>query len=143
CHGTDKQMGGLRLDSRAATLRGAASGMVIDAERPDQSRLVRAIRYDGSIRMPPIGKLSDAEIAVLTEWVKRGAPWPEAKPALPASPKLVITAAQRNFWSFRPVRRPALPAVKNLPWCRNPIDRFILAGLEAKGLAPAPQADRR
>src|SRR5438128_80833 len=62
CHGPDKQMGGLRLDSRPAALQGATSGKVIDAEHPEQSRLVRAIRYDGAVRMPPSGKLGDAEI---------------------------------------------------------------------------------
>src|SRR5437660_75439 len=53
-----------------------------------------------------------------------------------------FTARQRNYWAFQPVRRAETPAVKNAAWVRNPIDSFILAKLEAKGLAPSPQADK-
>src|SRR5579871_4181837 len=63
CHGDQKQMGGLRLDSREALAKGAASGPVVAPGDPDNSRLIRAVQYTGAIRMPPAGKLKPDEIA--------------------------------------------------------------------------------
>ena len=81
CHGSEKSKGGLRLDSRDAVLKGAESGPVVLPGKPDESPLIAAIRYEGDVQMPPKGKLKDAEIAALTEWVKRGAFWPAARPS--------------------------------------------------------------
>lgn len=143
CHGKASQQGGLRLDSLAAIMKGGGSGVptVVPGE-PDKSNLVKAIHYDGALKMPPSGKLKPEEIAALTEWIKRGAHWPgEAAPA----PGAASTTAddQKNHWSFKPFKRAPLPAVKYTAWCKTPVDRFILAKLEAKGLKPAPYADRR
>ena len=126
--------------------------------KPDESPLIAAIRYEGDVQMPPKGKLKDAEIAALTEWVKRGALWPAARPMVataatsnspsqPSAPALAlhlqsITAAQRSFWSFQPLRNPTPPAVKDVSWPVSAIDRFILARLEENNLAPAPAADK-
>ncbi|HLJ54980.1 MAG TPA: DUF1549 domain-containing protein [Chthonomonadaceae bacterium] len=148
CHGAENQRGGLRLDSREAVLKGGAKGEDVVAGDPDRSRLIAAVRYDGPINMPPAGKLRPEEIAALTEWVKIGAPWPAAAPVTGGAAKgqaadMVLTAAQRDFWSFCPVIKPAAPRVKDAGWCANAIDRFVLARLEAKGLKPAPPADRR
>jgi mono/diheme cytochrome c family protein len=143
CHGEKEQKGGLRLDSMADLQKGNASGPAVIAGDPDKSPLIRAIRYSGKVKMPPAGQLKPEEIAALAEWIKKGAQWPEAKPVTPQKPDYVITEKQRSFWSFRPVKKPALPAVKNSTWVKTPIDRFILAGLEAKGLKPAPAVDRR
>ncbi len=132
--------GGVRLDSRSELLKDASASKIVAPGDPETSALVHAIRYDGKILMPPGGKLSQGEIDALTQWVKRGAPWPNSTPAAPA---YTITAAQRQYWAFQPIRKPALPKVKRSTWVRNPIDAFILAGLEAKGLKPAPAADRR
>ncbi|MBX6311700.1 MAG: PSD1 domain-containing protein [Isosphaeraceae bacterium] len=147
CHGPQKQKGGLRLDSRAAALRGGESGPAIVPGKPEESLLVEAINYEG-LEMPPGGKLADDRRAVLVRWVELGAPWPETGPenAAPApaqakGPK--ITAEDRAFWSFQPLRRPAVPEVAESDWARNPIDRFIAAKLTAEGLTPAPEADRR
>src|SRR5262245_14686139 len=79
CHGDRKQEGGLRLDSRVGLLKGGDSGAAIEAGKPDESLLVEAIGHAGDIKMPPKGKLSDDKIAALTEWVRRGAPWPPEK----------------------------------------------------------------
>lgn len=80
CHGPDKQKGGLRLDSHAALLKGGKEGKVVVAGEPDQSRLIAAVGWaDEDTRMPPKQKLSDADIATLTEWVRGGAEWPAAK----------------------------------------------------------------
>jgi hypothetical protein len=148
CHGDRQQRSGLRLDSRADLLKGGAHGAALVPGEPDQSLLLRAVAYDGKVKMPPTGKLRPEEIAALMEWVRMGAPWPATQPtaagARPAqAPEYVISPAQRGFWSFRPVKKPGPPPVKNAAWCLSPIDRFILSKLEAKGLKPAPPADRR
>ena len=139
CHGDKLQRGGVRLDSHDAILMPAKNGDVIVPGLPEKSALIRAIGYRDVIKMPPSGKLPDSAIADLTQWVKLGAPWPATKPV--AEP--AISEARRNFWSFKPVVRPRVPAVKQKNWVRTPIDAFILSGLEAKGLKPAPAADRR
>src|SRR6266567_4329712 len=100
----------------------------------ESSRLVRAVRYAATIKMPPAGKLPGIEIDALVKWVADGAFWPET-PA-PAQP------SQSGFWAFQPVKKPAIPIVKNAAWTRSDIDRFILARLEEKGLAPVRDADR-
>src|SRR5258708_18370902 len=79
CHSVNDQKGGLRLDSRAAILKGGGKGSVVTPGDPDHSAIIRAIAYDGPIKMPPAGKLTAVQIAALTEWVKAGAVWPEQK----------------------------------------------------------------
>src|SRR5579875_2679374 len=142
CHGPKRQQGGLRLDSHAALLKGSDNGPVVVPGQPDKSLLVKAIRYDGDVQMPPKGKLSDEAIAHLTEWVKMGAPWPEETVKADAS-SLSVAEVRRTHWAFGPVKKPSPPAVKKADWVKTPIDAFVLAGLEAKGLMPAPGADRR
>ncbi|HTU92123.1 MAG TPA: DUF1549 domain-containing protein, partial [Gemmataceae bacterium] len=142
CHGPKRQQGGLRLDSRAALLKGSDNGAVVVPGQPDKSLLVKAIRYDGDVQMPPKGKLSDEAIAHLTEWVKMGAPWPDQIVKADASSQSVAEV-RRKHWAFQPVRKPNLQAVKHADWVKTPIDAFVLAGLEAKNLTPAPAVDRR
>jgi cytochrome c553 len=148
CHGEKKQEGSLRLDSRAAATRGNESGPAIVPGQPAESRLVEVIGYQDAIRMPPKQKLADAEIALLTEWIKIGAPFPA--PAVAAGPALGelataagIVQARATHWSYQPIRRSEPPIVKNTTWGAGAIDRFILAKLEENGLAPSPAADRR
>jgi cytochrome c553 len=147
CHSGEKHKGKLRLDSRAMMMDGGASGAaaIIPGNAKD-SPLIQALHYpeDGP-KMPPKGKLSDAEIAVLTEWVQQGAPWPASSAELrPAGDKgFKITPQDREFWSFRPVANPPLPAVADRNWPKNSIDHFVLAKLEANKLKPASAADRR
>ncbi len=151
CHGVKEQRGGLRLDSPEAIQKGRGNGRVLAAGDPDRSALIRAVRFDGKIKMPPNGKLSNAEVAVLTAWVKMGAPWPSAASkddgaktkSLVRNAGMKITDADRKFWSFQPVTRPTVPKVKNSGWVTTPIDAFILAKLESKGLKPAPPAGKR
>ncbi len=149
CHGGGPKIkGGLRVDSRAAILRGGELGPAVSLGEPAGSLILRAIRYD-ELEMPPGGKLPAREIAVLTRWVEQGLPWtsaksrvttaavPERRPAQPARAK----AKAKDSWSYQPESRPPVPAVKNQGWCRTPIDAFVLAHLEAEGLAPAHPAD--
>ena len=143
CHGEKQQAGGLRLDTVAGLAKGASSGAVVIAGDVEKSALLRAVHYDGKIKMPPTGKLPADQIAALTEWVRRGAVWPATKALPPVATTGSFTAAQKKFWSFQPVKQSAVPTVKSAAWIKNPIDTFLLARLEAKGLKPAPPADRR
>src|SRR5205807_3142948 len=126
CHGPDKaaRKADLRLDRREEALKGEA----IVPGKPDKSLLVeRIFADDPSQRMPPAKTkktLAPAEKEILRRWIAAGAEY-------------------QPHWSLIPPKRPPLPRVKDLSWVRNPIDRFILAGLEKRGLAPAPEADRR
>ena len=87
------------------------SGVAIPGDA-ESSRLVRAIRYESKVKMPPAAKLPDAEIDALTKWVAAGAIWPET----PAGPE---TKQSAGFWAFQPVRKPAVPSVKNTAWART------------------------
>ena len=148
CHVGEKAKSGLRLDSREALLAGGDSGPAAVVSKPAESLLIDVISYRSAIQMPPKAKLPDAEITILTEWVRRGLPWPNSKPSapIPSSDKPDaprFTDEQLAHWAFQPVRRAEPPAVKGLAWVRSPLDRFILAELEAKSLSPAREADRR
>jgi hypothetical protein len=146
CHGPAKQSGKLRLDSLAAALKGGRTGPAVAPGRPDESLLVNAVRHAGELQMPPKSKLLPKEIADLTRWVAMGAPWPGQAAAAVANgggDGPAFTKEQREFWAFRPPAAPPLPEVRDRAWVRSPIDHFILAKLEEKGLPPAPPADRR
>ena len=113
--------------------------------KPDESPLIEAIGYSDTTKMPPKSKLPDSEIASLTKWVEMGAPWPvEAEKAVasPAKSKVFNLKERAKHWSFQPIRRVEPPDLVGNAWPRNPIDRFLLAAMEAKGLKPAPEADR-
>ena len=143
CHGPEKQKGGLRLDSKAGWQAGGENGPAIAPGKPDESRLIKAVRgADGVAQMPPAGKLTAAEVAALVQWVKDGAVDP--RDGDPARLGGVTLDEAKKWWSFQPVARPSVPEVRNPKLeIRNEIDRFILAKLEAKGLALSAPADRR
>ncbi len=151
CHASNSKTvrGGLLLDTREATLKGGDTGPGLVAGNTEESLLIQAIQYeDPVLKMPPKGKLAEGEIALLTEWVKRGAPDPRIGEAAPATttpkPKRVIDLGkERTHWSYQPLWRGEPPAVKETGWVRNPIDRFILSKLEEKWLKPTPEAERR
>lgn len=146
CHGPKKQESGLRVDSRQALLEGGDSGerAVVPGD-PERSLLVKAVRHEGDYHMPPRGKLPDDAIAALTQWVQRGAPWPaSSQPAAPPpSAAALAEEHRRTHWAYQPVQRPELPPVRQVDWPRQRLDTLVLAGLEAAGLTPSPQADRR
>jgi hypothetical protein len=144
CHGPAKQRGGLRLDSRAALLAGGDQGPAISPGHPERSLLLRAVRHEGDVKMPPKSKLARPQIDALARWVKLGAPWPGAEKApAPVRTTAGVTDRDRSHWAFRPVRRPPVPAVKARQRVANPIDAFVLARLEAKGLSLSPPATPR
>jgi Protein of unknown function (DUF1553)/Protein of unknown function (DUF1549)/Planctomycete cytochrome C len=130
CHGPDAKQGKgkLRLDNERDAKGPAASGSaaIVSGKIEESELFARITSQDADERMPPkdSGKsLSAAEINLLKKWIEEG-------------------AAYEGHWAFTPPVRPALPAVKNRGWCRNPIDFFILAKLEANGLEPSPEASR-
>src|SRR3954452_14531571 len=129
CHGPRKRMGGLRLDSRAALLAGGDNGPVVKPGDPAHSSLISAVNHDGSLKMPPRGKLKPEAIAALSAWVKMGAPWPATTAGKQPDPD----GAAVKHWAFRPVRDPPLPGVRHAGWPRTSVDYFILAGLEGRG----------
>jgi hypothetical protein len=142
CHGPRQQRGGLRLDSREAALRGGQTGPAVVPGDLDESLLIEAIGYE-TLEMPPDGKLSDREANALASWVKMGAPWPVQEPSKPAGTPGTITDEDRAYWAYRSVADPPVPVADGGGWSRNAIDRFIARKLEAKGLAPSAEADRR
>ena len=136
CH-RDAALGGLRLDSREAMLKGGKSGAAITVEQPEQSLLLKAVRQadDKVKKMPPTGKLTDAEIIDLASWIKQGAIWPASATISKAGKG--ITPEQRAFWSFQPVKAPEIPAGANA------IDHLVQARLAKDALQQAPKADQR
>src|SRR5262249_53483552 len=126
-------------------LEGSDNGPAIVPRHPEKSLLVKAINHDGDVKMPSKGKkLSREQIDALTQWIKMGAPWPGGdKTAIKKRGDFQITQKDRSHWAFQPVKCPAIPNVKNQAWVRNPIDAFILAKLEAKGLQPAPPGSKQ
>ena len=98
---------------------------------------------DEPIQMPPDGKLSDKDIALFTEWVKRGAPDPRVEAIQHAKKRAINLEEERKHWAYQPLSTVAPPQVKNESWCRTPIDRFVLAKLEEAQIAPNQEADRR
>jgi mono/diheme cytochrome c family protein len=134
CHGDQQSGGELRVDSREALLTGGDSGPAIVPGKADLSLLVRAIRRaDDVSAMPPDAPLKPEQIAGLVAWINAGAPWPEKPPKFDAA----------KHWSYQSVAAHGPPSVKNIAWCRNEVDRFILAKMEAAAQKPAPEADRR
>ena len=130
CHGPDSKtrMAGLRLDLKDAAFAARPKGAAIVPGKPERSLLyLRITEQKAALRMPPESshkKLTADQIALLKQWIAAGAPW-------------------REYWSFQAPVKVAPPAVKNAAWARNPIDRFILAKLEAAGLTPESAADKR
>jgi len=143
CHGSQTKIkGGLRLDSREGWATGGDSGPAIIPGQPDQSLLIKAVRYhDRDLQMPESRKLPDDEISALEHWVRIGAPDPRIGGALVKKQTGLSIQEGRKFWSYRTVTPAPVPTVKNAAWPWTEVDRFLLAKAEAVGLAPAPDAD--
>jgi hypothetical protein len=130
CHGPDKatRMVNLRLDTQEGAFAARKTGAPVVPGKPDASLIIQRIEHaNPALRMPPKSShktITEEQKKILRQWIAQGAPWKE-------------------HWAYQTPQRPALPDVKGARWVRNPIDRFILARLEAAGLQPAPEADRR
>jgi mono/diheme cytochrome c family protein len=140
-HEAGKAKGDLMLDTRAVMLKGGENGPALVPGNPGKSLLIASITHaDPNLKMPRSApKLAADDIALLSAWVKAGAPWTDAavKSGLRTPGK--ITAEDRRYWAFQPIKASELPA-GDAP---NPIDRFILARLLQEGIKPAPSADPR
>jgi hypothetical protein len=145
CHSADSKIlkGGLRLDTKADTLKGGDTGPAVVPKDPDKSLLIEALRYD-TMKMPPKGKLPEAVVADFVKWVGMGAPDPRVGKSDPSKTKPSIDlASARNFWAFVPPVTSALPQVRDTRWPKADIDFFTLAKMEAKGLKPVAPAGKR
>jgi hypothetical protein len=145
CHSaeSEKVKGGFLLDTRDGVRKGGDGGPVVVPGSPDRSSLIKAVRYkDETVRMPPKAKLPDEVVADFEAWVKMGAPDPRDRAKAAAKGEIDVEKG-RQFWAFQPPKKATPPAVKDAGWSRSEIDRFVLAALEAKGLKPVADADRR
>jgi hypothetical protein len=150
CHSSKakKLKAGLRVDSRAALLKGGDTGPAIVAGQPEKSLLIEALKYDNKdLQMPPDGKLEDTVIRDLETWIKSGATWPDGEapnenPAIAKDNAADTSKAMREHWAFQPLTSPQVPVPHNPAWAETEIDRFILARLEENHLEPAPPAEK-
>lgn len=139
CHGSGKQQGGFRLDSKENFLKGSDSGAVFNPTNPADSKLLKLLHYQGELKMPPKGKLPDQMISDISEWIKKGAPWPaESK-----KNQNTATNSATDHWAFKPVKKPAPPKITQPSLANNSIDFFIQAKLEQNKVSLSPQADKR
>ncbi len=141
CHGAAMQMSGLRLDRKADALKGGHSGAAIVPGDSAGSRLIHLVAgFRVKVVMPPGGPaLTPEEIGLLRGWIDQGAKWPEEAAAEAGQAE----AAEPQHWAWLPRAKGEPPATKQDRWVRNPIDRFVLARLEAEGIAPSETADAR
>ncbi len=141
CHAADsKQLGGkLQLDSQAGILRGGEAGPALIAGKADESLIIQALRYDG-LEMPPEEPLPESVINDFVKWIERGAADPRTAESLK---RAKLAKAASSLWSVQPVEDPELPPVQDTAWAFDPLDRFVLAGIEAAQLRPTSDADAR
>ena len=127
CHSTGAKLvhANLKLDNKASR------ESVIPPNKPEDSRLYKALLYTGPTKMPPTGKLPPETLENFRKWIADGAPWPATELAIQTT----------THWAWKPITNPAIPAVRNTSWPRNKIDHFLLAKLEAQNLQPNPDAN--
>lgn len=145
CHSAKAKTvhGGLLLDSAAGIAKGGDSGPAISPKTPDESLLLTVLEYsDDDIQMPPKGKLPDDEIALLTDWVRRGAVFPKSDDAVMLMDDGIDFDEGRKFWSFQPAHEQPLPDVRHKTWPAQRMDHFLLAAMEQNDLQPSPEAGK-
>ena len=140
CHGPEKSRGKLRLDVRAAALKGGETGPAIVPGKSEESLLVRRILgLDGDDRMPKDGDaLPTPEVAKIRAWIDQGATWPVSAAELAAPAP--APDPEPKHWAYRVPKHSPPPEVRNAKWVRTPIDQFVLARLEKEGLEPSAEA---
>ena len=149
CHSGKKAKGGLKLDWRGAVEKGGDTGAAIVPGDAAKSLLIQTIRHeDADLKMPKNGaKLDDDVIADFVAWVNMGAPDPRDQPPSEqlagASTWDATLALRKAWWSFQPRKQPTVPTPADAAWSDHPVDRFLLAKMESRGLQPAPDADPR
>jgi mono/diheme cytochrome c family protein len=137
CHGNGKTKGNFNMTVRADILKGGDLGPAVDLKKLDESPFLNAINFKEGLEMPPKGKLKQTEIDILTKWIKAGLPMKDGQAVAKTEHKKGITDEDRNYWAYKGVKRPAVPATG----AKNPIDAFIAAKWEGKKVTPAKLAD--
>ncbi|MCX7665976.1 MAG: DUF1553 domain-containing protein [Gemmataceae bacterium] len=145
CHSAEaeknkKLKGGLLLDSHEGVTKGGDSGPVIVTKNPAESLLLKSLKYQDDLKMPPKKKLPESVIADFEKWIAQGLPGLPKAGAVKKNSAMTLEEG-RNFWAYKPIQNPPVPMVQS-PWAKTDLDRFILAQLESKKLSPAPVADK-
>ena len=137
CHGDDPKevAGGLSLLNRAGWVEGGDSGPAVVVGKPAESLLLKAVKYDGHLEMPPDERLPAADVAIIENWIKMGAPDPRDGKK-PVVKEAIDVAAGRKFWAFEPLLAMPAPSVQDIGWATTDVDRFVLSKLESAGLRP-------
>ncbi|WP_435009265.1 PSD1 and planctomycete cytochrome C domain-containing protein [Tundrisphaera lichenicola] len=146
CHSANTNAkGDLRVDDRNGLLQGGSSGPAVVPGKPAESLLIQAVLHAGGVpKMPPKKKLTEDQVADLTRWIEGGAAWPsEGEVASTGKSNEKYEKLRREHWAWQPLADPTAPQIVDGSWPLGEVDHFILAGLEATGLKPAPDADRR
>src|SRR6266496_6689039 len=141
CHGGGEVESGFDLATRKGLVRGGAHGPAVIPGKSADSNVVRFISHKEKPFMPAeADKLPADQIAAISRWIDLGAPYDKPLVENPRDPDswvhTVVPDKAREFWAFQPLATSEPPKVKNESWVKNPIDRFVLAKLEEKGLTP-------
>ena len=146
CHGSEKTKSGLNLASRELLLKGGDRGPAVVPGKGSQSLLVKLVARQDEPHMPPKQPAPKEAVELLAKWIDLGAAYDKPlidSAAAGVKKPLTVTEKDRQYWAYRPLQTTPVPAVKNAKWPRNPIDHFLLAKMEAAGVTPAGDADRR
>lgn len=148
CHAASREQpgreprGGLSVERREAILEGGDTGPAAVSGDPQQSLLVTAVRYqDPDLQMPPAGKMPEAEIAVLEDWIRRGLPQTPAEALTKVRSRLDVEEG-RKHWAFQPLARSPLPSTETGD-APTRLDAWVRHRLEEHRLTPSPPASRR
>ena len=147
CHGGRSTESGFDLSDRDRLLKGGESGPAVLPGKGKESLLYKLVAHQKEPFMPHQGrKLPDDTLAHIGEWIDNGAPYEEplvARAEEPLWTTKIVPPSAKEHWAFQPLKRVESPKVKDESWCRTPVDRFLLAKMEAAGVTPNPPVDRR
>jgi mono/diheme cytochrome c family protein len=146
CHGGEKTKSGFNMGTREKLLEGGDHGATVVPGKSDESRLVKLISRVEEPHMPPMNPVAKEAVAAVVRWIDLGAAYdkPLVGSAEAGDKKtLLVSDKDKQYWAYRPLQKIEPPAVKATDWARTPIDRFILARLEAAHLTPTTDADKR
>ena len=139
----DKLKGSLQLDTREGIRKGGDTGPAVVPSQADASLILKALRHEGDLQMPPDNKLSEAIVADFAKWIEMGAPDPRDGAIAEVAETGVDIEAGKQHWAFQPLTKPTPPKVTDEAWVRTPADQFIRAKLEEQNIDSNPIADPR
>ena len=143
CHSAEAKtrMGGLSLDSREGIREGGQRGHAVVPSDVESSLIIEALRYDGALGMPPLGRLPEEVVQNFAKWIEMGAPDPREIKVQAVASNIDLEKGRR-YWAFRAPSSAAPPAVEAVAWPRGKVDWYVLAGLESKRLRPVRDAGK-